>query len=485
MKKLFTLLSVMAASIGIVRADFVQSVIGPTQTITYHFYTESRTAEVVGYVLVSGSVVIPEQILWADIYYTVTGIGEGAFQNCMNLTSIEMSDMIDTIGDRAFCMCNKLESVIFPFNRLKYIGEDAFAFCSTLNLSTIPFSVTYIGDGAFIGCSELTSITIENNLKHLGTNAFSLCDKLKTVRWNAQNCDDITPPASNNSSPFNGTVTSFILGNEVKRVPAYLCSSLPMLTTITIPIGVTSIGDYAFYSCFKLDSVSLGNSLTTIGEASFGHCASSTSILIPNSVTTIGDYAFNNVPNIVFSGIATGSPWGAKSINGYVDAPLVYNDETKTSLRACSAIASGEIIIPNSVTSIEERAFCFCSNLTSVIIPNSVTYIGNYAFAQCSALTTVYCYASTPPSLEVFSDDFLDHVCQNATLYVPQNSIDLYRNANGWSEFRNIEPIPGEPIGTGIECLEHSIVANKLLRDGQIYILRGDKTYTVTGQEVK
>ncbi len=485
MKKLFTLLFAMVASINFIHADFVQSVIGPTQTITYHFYTESRTAEVVGYVLVSGSVVIPEQILWADIYYTVTKIGDNAFSQCSTLTSIEMSDMIDTIGDYAFFMCNKLETVTFPFNRLKYIGKDAFAFCNTLNLNAIPSSVTYIGESAFAGCSELNSITLGYNLKKLGTGAFSLCDKLKTVRWNAQNCDDITPPASNNSSPFNGTVTSFIFGNEVKRVPAYLCSSLPMLTTITIPIGVTSIGDYAFYSCFKLDSVSLGNSLTTIGEAAFGHCASSTSILIPNSVTTIGDYAFNNVPNIVFSGIAAGSPWGAKSINGYVDAPLVYNDETKTSLRACSAIASGEIIIPNSVTSIEERAFCFCFNLTSVIIPNSVTYIGNYAFAQCSALTSVYCYASTPPSLEVFSDDFLDHVCQNATLYVPQNSIDLYRNTNGWSEFRNIEPIPGESVGTRIECFEHPIAPTKSLRDGKIYILRGEKVYTVTGQEVK
>ncbi len=475
----------MVASINFIHADFVQSVIGPTQTITYHFYTESRTAEVVGYVLVSGSVVIPEQILWADIYYTVTKIGDNAFSQCSTLTSIEMSDMIERIGERAFWQCTELESVKFPFNRLKYIGNEAFFLCSKLSLTDIPFSVVNIGNSAFWGCSRLTSITIGSNLTNLGTSAFSNCENLKTVIWNAKNCADIPCPSYGSVSPFGGSITSFIFGNEVKHIPAHLCSSLSDLKIVSVPNSVTSIGDYAFNSCFKLDSVSLGNSLTTIGEAAFGHCASSTSILIPNSVTTIGDYAFNNVPNIVFSGIAAGSPWGAKSINGYVDAPIVYNDETKTSLRACSAIASGEIIIPNSVTSIEERAFCFCSNLTSVIIPNSVTYIGNYAFAQCSALTSVYCYASTPPSLEVFSDDFLDHVCQNATLYVPQNSIDLYRNTNGWSEFRNIEPIPGESVGTRIECFEHPITPTKSLRDGKIYILRGEKVYTVAGQEVK
>lgn len=429
MKKLFTLLFALATSIGVVRADFVQSVIGPTQTITYHFYTESRTAEVVGFVMVTGSVVIPEQILWADIYYTVTKIGDDAFSQCSTLTSIEMSDMIDTIGDKAFFMCNKLETVTFPFNRLKYIGKDAFAFCNTLNLNAIPSSVTYIGESAFAGCSELNSLTLGYNLKKLGTGAFSLCDKLKTVRWNAQNCDDITSPASNNSSPFNGTVTSFIFGNEVKRVPAYLCSSLPMLTTITIPNGVTSIGDYAFYSCFKLDSVSLGNSLTTIGEAAFGHCASLTSVTIPNSVINIGNYAFQNVPNIVFGGTAIGSPWGARSRNGYVDEPLIYNDETKTSLRACSAIASGEIIITNSVTSIEERAFLFCSDLTSVTIPNSVISIGDWAFLDCSSIDSLVFESETPATLgtDVFANT------NNCPLIVPCSAVDAYKTA--WPDY--------------------------------------------------
>ena len=443
MKKILTLLFAIAASIGIVRADFVQSVIGPTQTITYHFYTESRTAEVVGYVLVSGSVVIPEQILWADIYYTVTKIGDNAFSQCSTLTSIEMSDMLDTIGDYAFFMCNKLETVTFPFNRLKYIGKDAFAFCNTLNLNAIPSSVTYIGESAFAGCSELNSITLGYNLKKLGTGAFSLCDKLKTVRWNAQNCDDITPPPYGSVSPFGGSITSFIFGNEVKHIPAYLCSSLPMLTSITIPIGVTSIGDYAFYSCFKLDSVSLGNSLTTIGEAAFGHCASLTSVTIPNSVINIGNYAFQNVPNIVFGGTAIGSPWGARSRNGYVDEPLIYNDETRTSLRACSAIASGEIIITNSVTSIEERAFLFCSDLTSVTIPNSVTSIGYSAFNGCSSLDSLVFESETPASLETASAFYSTNDCP---LIVPCSAVDAYKTA--WPTYANRITCSGIPLNT-------------------------------------
>ena len=171
---------------------------------------------------------------------------------------------------------------------------------------------------------------------------------------------------------------------------------------MVIPKGVTSIAGYAFYYCTGL-----------------------TSVTIPNSVTSIGEDAFYDVPNIVYSGYATGSPWGARSINGYIDGYLVYSDNTKTNLLACSSASTGDITIPNSVTSIGERAFSGCFGLTSVhisdiaawcaisfgdddanplsyahnlylngelvtdlVIPNSVTSIGDYAFCR-TGLTSV------------------------------------------------------------------------------------------------
>ncbi len=226
---------------------------------------------------------------------------------------------------------------------------------------TIPNSVTSIGDGAFSGCSGLTSVTIPNSVTSIGEYAFSGCSGLTSV-----------------------TIPNSVTG--IERGAFNGCSSL---NSVTIGNSVTSIGDYAFWGCSSLTSVTIPNSVTSIGNEAFDWCSGLTSLTIPNSVTSIGNDAFRYINNIIYSGTATGSPWGAKSVNGYVDGYLVYSDATKTTLLGCSAAATGEIVIPNSVTSIGEYAFHQCSSLTSVTIPNSVTSIGSSAFSSCSGLTKV------------------------------------------------------------------------------------------------
>ena len=219
-----------------------------------------------------------------------------------------------------------------------YQGLTTATIPETVTYNGTTYSVTSIGNYAFEHCTSLTSIILPNSVTSIGARAFGGCSAL---------------------------------------------------TSITLPNSVTSIGSWAFYNCSSLTSITIPNSVTTIGDYAFRYCASLTSITIPNSVTSIGNYAFYNVPNVVYNGSATGSPWGARSVNGYVDGYLVYADETKTTLLACSAVATGEITIPNSVTSIGDYAFSSCFSLTSITIPNSVTTIEGSAFRECSALTSI------------------------------------------------------------------------------------------------
>ena len=131
-----------------------------------------------------------------------------------------------------------------------------------------------------------------------------------------------------------------------------------------------------------------------------------------------------------------------------------------------------------SVTRIGEYAFGGCSSLTSVTIPNSVTSIGDGAFHDCSGLTTLIFESDTPTTLGIGAFDDTN----NCPLIVPCSAVDDYKTA--WTDYADRITCSGTP--TDIETVVNTeYPATKILRDGQIFIIRGDKTFTITGQEVK
>ena len=256
---------------------------------------------------------------------SVTSIGWSAFQGCSGLTGVIIPDSVTSIGTYAFSRCSGLTSFIIP-DSVTTIGSYAFENCTGLTSITIPDSVTSIDNFAFQGCSGLTSVTIPDSVTSIGDNAFSRCSNLTTVDWNAMACTRAA------STMFNGctNLTTISIGNNVTTIPAYAFSSCTGLTNVTIPNSVTSIGQSAFYRCNELQniyiadivawcnipglyelmgrgasnknlylnnelitSVSIPDGVTTIPSYAFYGCDSIESVIIPDSVTSIGQSAFS------------------------------------------------------------------------------------------------------------------------------------------------------------------------------------------------
>lgn len=157
---------------------------------------------------------------------------------------------------------------------------------------------------------------------------------------------------------------------------------------VKIADSVTVISENAFCFYEELLSVIIPNSVYSIGDEAFEYCTGLKNIIIPNTVISIGEDAFLGVKNIIYHGEAPGKPWGALTINGFVENELLYPTPNKKKITGYIGNDSS-VIIPNSVLSIGSCAFQDCRSLISVVIPNTVTKIGVSAFGGCSSLESI------------------------------------------------------------------------------------------------
>ena len=317
----------------------------------------------------SGEVIIPSTVTYNGTTYSVTSIGDEAFAYCSSLTSVTIPNSVTSIEYEAFYACSSLTSVTIP-NSVTSIGYESFAHCSSLTSVTIPNSVTSIGIYAFKGCSSLTSVTIPNSITSIGDEAFRGCSSLTSVT---------IPNSVTSIGSFAFRVCSS-LTTPVYNAHCFAYMPTSFKGAYVIPEGIKQIAGGAFADCSSPTSVTIPNSVTSIGYGAFEGCSSLTSITIPNSVTSIGSFAFDGCSSLVSMVVESGNT----KYDSRDNCNAIIETKTNILIAGCQ-----NTIIPNSVTSIGDAAFSGCSSLTSVTIPNSVTSIGDYAFYYCSSLTSV------------------------------------------------------------------------------------------------
>ena len=198
-------------------------------------------------------------------------------------------------------------------------------------------------------------------------------------------------------------------------IGGYMFHECGNLQDIVLPVGVTSIDDWAFDGCSSLASIDIPEGVTSIGNGAFSGSSSLTSIAIPEGVTSIEAGAFLGCSSLTSIVI----PEGVTSIG-------------EGAFEDCSSLIS--IDLPEGVTSIGYGAFSGCSSLTSIDIPESVTSIGEWAFYYCSSLTQVYCYGTTPPTIASSEYPSFNGSKDGRTLYVPKGYLSVYQSSS-WANY--------------------------------------------------
>ena len=379
----------------------------------------------------TGSVVIPESVTYSGTIYSVTSIGYRAFSGCSNLTNVEISNSVISIGNYAFSSCSGLTSV------------------------EIPNSVTNIGDFSFFNCSDLASVEIPNNVTSIGNNAFSGCSGL---------------------------------------------------TSIEIPNSVTSIGDYGFYACTGLTGIIIGNGVASIGYEAFEYCSDLKTIInlsnLTFSVGSLGngciayyaDKVFNAPDGFIDGDFVWFENEDGVYLAGYLGSateltlPTDYNGKSIIGIgdyafKNCPGLI-GDVVIPNSVTSIGYKTFEGCANIENLHIGNSIESIGDYAFAGCESIKEIKTGLQRPVcgSANIFADAVYD----SAVLYVPYGTKSLYQEVEPWSLFYDIVE---EMDLTGIDEVNGGDGKMKTVYDLQGRKLKGENgnlkgVYIINGKKV-
>ena len=287
----------------------------------------------------------------------IESISQYAFWFCPNLTDIVIPDSVKIIGDAAF-QSSGLANIKFG-SGLESIGEYAFQVCKSLAKITVPGSVKTILYGAFGSCDNLEEVVLEEGVQTIGEAAFYAC---------------------------------------------------PKFATVTIPKSVTSIGNGAFYACTSLQTVNYGGTMAEWKAFAAEKVGTSNDVLL-NAAIHCTDGSLNTDAVSVINRLGEGEH--TVTVTGEISAEYLaeiaeaikgkYNNGTKvifdmsgtTGLESIPEktfyvnLGLVEIVLPQSVTSIENAAFASCIELKSVKIGSGVTKIGDLAFIDCRSLTSI------------------------------------------------------------------------------------------------
>ena len=381
---------------------------------------------------------------------TITDIGNGAFQNCTSLTEITYPESLLNVGSSAFKGCSNMETINFNTNAaFTNISANCFQNNTSLITLTIPDNIVNVGSSSFQGCTQITTVDFGDFTEYIGISAFQSCTNFNNliIPSTVTGIDDRAFMSCSSLDTMSVFPEGLI---DIGDWAFYNCPLTGINNAITIPDSVTDIGDSAFYNN-KFSGFYLGANINYLSPRTFESCVNLSGIDL-SLIDNIGEYCFKNCTNF--------------------SEYLIPDGITNIGRDAFSNTKVPDCTIPNSLTKINRYTFSYCSELTGIINGQSLTWIDNYAFVNCTSLKEYY----APASLDKIGTYAFDGCTSLSGLDLNQvNNVDAgaFRGVSidyvdvpdtvtslGTNVFENCPLLSGFSIGLGINYIPNAAFKN-------------------------
>lgn len=411
----------------------------------------------------SGTINIPETIIYDGNKYTVRKVGSYAF-SCQNeLQSIYIPRTVTEVESHAAIKAEKLNRVnVADESELENIGEEAFKWCTGLKRFTFDgtsLKMNSIDKAAFRECTALERFTWMGNttVKTIGHSAFYDCPALEKVLWNGKSelktiqdyaffkcislnnfeMPNTTLSVGNSSFRYNASLTDIHLSTSLNYIDEYAFGECGF-SHITLPESLANIQAGAFINNEHLQDITLPERLQGLGSAAFENNSALESVTFHTALETmtIGNNAFNLCPVLSKVFITNMKSFAQTNFNNAKANPAntsqhIYNADGKEIIN---------VVLPKGTKYINNNAFNGCAYIQSIKMPATMDHINDDIFVGCSALKDVYCYAEEVPEFIGVNDpSAMNDVFANATLHVVYGHEQAYKADAWWKRFSNVE----------------------------------------------